>query len=536
MPEIGPNSGEIVPAVTMPDRPAEAVMAEGEATAAAVHDLEAEHAQVEDPERRCADIKIWVEAECDYFGIEPKNDPVADQLTDILFAYEQAQLERGRDDYDVTAEERRRLDRVVERGFIEQEHVKLDEAESAEADLDEAEAAEDVEAADEYADIIREMKVKGKSNTEIIAELTNNEAVPASERAKLRSFNRILNLAAAVPADREVIAARINQMDMSQGVPDPVRFIQTAIFSSPDFDSGVSQATQDAIAAEFGITPTRPDRPRNASEMQTTLREGRGTREIREIQTVEEPPGSGNFVEREVVVGEEPIPFEEGDPLVLSEGNPRVVAYPDPPGSDNYRFVGQVDGADPVAMLRNIPRHGAFPASAINNDMNEMLVDGVCRNHGLAGGLQGLLGISDGTLGVETDIDSNALGRTDLTQGFIGMCLGENTTLGGRFLTGDEMASIGREMRHLAPDGDFGAFNRMDATAAAQAMQAMFGVGNSEMLQNMNRAQAFINSGGVETPSYQNLYANMYPEDAANGYERLRGIIGDDGMAALNLI
>ena len=167
--------------------------------------------------------------------------------------------------------------------------------------------------------------------------------------------------------------------------------------------------------------------------------------------------------------------------------------------------------------------------------MNEMLVDAVCRNHGLAGGVQGLLGVSDGTLGVATDIDSNAVGRTDVTQGFIGMCLGGNTTLGNRFLTGEEMASIGDEMRHFVPDGDFGAFNRMDATSSAQMMHALFGTGDSEMLQNMQRAQSFINTGGAETPSYQRLYALMYPDDAANGYARLRGIVGETGVAMLNL-
>ena len=556
MPEIGPGSSEIVPAVATSERPTEAVMADGEAAAAAVHDLEAEHAQAEDPERRCADIKIWVEAECDYFGIEPKNDPVADQLTEILFAHEQTQFERGRADYDVTDEDRRRLDRVVERGFVEQAHEELDttleaedatlevedatlEVEDRALDLEETEAeaiaAEDAEVADQYTNTVREMRAAGKTNTEIIAALANNEAVPASERAKLQSFNRILSLASSVPADREIIAARINQMDMSQGVPDPVQFIQSAIFSSPDYNSGVSQATQDAIAAEFGITPTRPAQPRNATEMQTSLREGRGTQKITEMQEVEEPPGSGIFVEKEVVVGEEPIPFDEGDPLVLSAGNPRVVAYADPPGSENYRFVGEVDGANPVAMRRMVPSDGAFQAEDINNDMNEMLVDAVCRNHGLAGGVQGLLGLSDGTLGVATDIDSNALGRNDLTQGFIGMCLGENTTLGNRFLTGEEMAAIGSEMRHLAPDGDFGAFNRMDASTSAQVMQAMFGEGNNEIVRNMARARDFINTGGAETPSYQNLYAQMYPDDAANGYARLRGIIGGDGMAMLDL-
>jgi hypothetical protein len=558
MPEINTDIGESLPSVLTENRPDADVMAEGEAQAAAVQSLEAEHAVAENPERRCADIKIWVEAECDYFGIEPKNDPVADQLTEILFAHEQTQFERGRADYDVTDEDRRRLDRVVERGYqtlaeddetailTEQAEVETTEtavlAEEAQAEAAETEEEAETTLKEEvatagYREAVAELA--GLPNTEIINRLLTDDkykdVVPSSEVQRLESFVRIIAIADRVPEDAPLIRQRLNQLDMSQGVPDPVQFIQSAIFSSPDYNSGVSQATQDAIAAEFGITPTRPAQPRNATEMQTSLREGRGTREVTEIQEVEEPPGSGIFVEKEVVVGEEPIPFDEGDPLVLSAGNPRVVAYADPPGSENYRFVGEVDGAHPVAMRRMVPADGAFPAEDINNDMNEMLVDAVCRNHGLAGGVQGLMGLSDGTLGVATDIDSNALGRSDLTQGFIGMCLGENTTLGNRFLSGEEMSAIGREMRHLAPDGDFGAFNRMDAAASAQVMQAMFGEGDNEIVRNMARARDFINTGGAETPSYQNLYAQMYPDDAANGYARLRGIIGDDGMAMLDL-
>lgn len=84
LPEIGGNGPEM-PNKRRPD--AEAI-ADGEAAAAALRDLEASHALAEDPERRAADVKIWVENECDYFGIQPKDDPVADQLTALFCDYE----------------------------------------------------------------------------------------------------------------------------------------------------------------------------------------------------------------------------------------------------------------------------------------------------------------------------------------------------------------------------------------------------------------------------------------------------------------
>jgi len=555
MPEITPDSGEALLAAQPEQRPEAEVVTEGAAQAAAVQSLEAEHAVAENPERRCADIKIWVEAECDYFGIEPKNDPVADQLTEILFAHEQTELNRGRADYDVTTEQRRRLDRVVEQGFVEQEHADLDETHMDEADLDESIADTDeadavqegleAEVEEEIAENLEEDQLaydallaseeyRNASNVDKIAMMSGHSAVPDSEKAKWQSFGRIMAIADRVPEDAPLIRQRLNQLDMSQGVPDPVQFIQTAIFSSPDYNSGVSQATQDAIAAEFGITPTRPAQPRNATEMQTTLKNGRGTEKITEMQKVEEPPGSGIYVEKEVVIGEEPIPFTEQERLVLAT-NPRITIFPDPPGGTRHRLEAAVKGTDPVSDYVDIPNEGAFPAADINNRMNEAMMNAVFRNGGMTGALEHFHGRGDSSLGASADTDFDSLGQDDMTQAIMQTFIGENTTLGGRFLRGEELGSMGGGLRHLTPGGDFGAFNRMDPTVANQLMTAMFGSGRADIIANLNRATPFINTGGAETPSFEALYTNLYPEDATNGFARLRGIVGDQGMAMLDL-
>lgn len=323
-------------------------------------------------------------------------------------------------------------------------------------------------------------------------------------------------------------------LDMSQGVPNVVSFIQSAIFSSPDYDSGVSEAAQNAIAAEFGITPKRPTRPRNATEMQSSLRDGRGTKPIAETQTVEEPPGSGNFVEKEVVVGEEPIPFTEKDRLVLSE-NPRVTIYPLAEGSERHRVEADTtSGADTYFDI-DVPEGGAFPAAAINNRVNEKMLRSVFDNNGQSGVLQYLYGRGDATVGLSAETDFNSVGQDDMTQNIIAVFQGGNTTLGSRFLTNTELQGMADDTCWITPGGDFGIANQVDPATSTALMKAMFGNSQAEINGNMQRAGQFINTGGAETPSFEALYAAMYPDDAANGYTRLRELAGEHGAAVLNL-
>ena len=75
----------------------------------------------------------------------------------------------------------------------------------------------------------------------------------------------------------------------------------------------------------------------------------------------------------------------------------------------------------------------------------------------------------------------------------------------------------------------------MDPSEATAFMRAMLGEGQANVLSNLDRLRDVINSGGAETPSYQATYVAMYPDDATSGYPHLRGIIGEDGFAMLNM-
>lgn len=159
MNETIPEAGNAAPDGGEQRRPDAEVMAQGEAAAANLLDLEASHALAEDPERRAADVKIWIENECDYFGIQPKDDPVADQLTELFCEHETRQHERGRDEYDVTQEAPRRLNRILERGMaavVETEETAALQTEASAEDVETAEQAEETAAIEATADSYRE--------------------------------------------------------------------------------------------------------------------------------------------------------------------------------------------------------------------------------------------------------------------------------------------------------------------------------------------------------------------------------------------
>lgn len=538
-----------------PEQRSEAeILAAGAAQAEAVRDLEAAHSAAENPERRRAEVKVWVEAECDYFDIQPKDDPVADQLTALFCEHEQRQHARGRADYDVTQEERRRLDRIIERGFEhgatveEVEQLKqVTETAEIEAETDEIQAEADDTAALErqaVAESYREI-VSGLSgsNIEKIQHLLTGrreedqvafrDLIPSSELAKLEGFQRLLTLSQQYPDDAPLLAQRINTLDLSAGLPSPAQFIQTSVFSSEEFDSGFSEGFQSAVATEFGITPTRPTRPRNATEMQTALREGRGTRPVIEIQEVEEPPGSGNWLEREVVVGDEVIPFTPQDKLMLSH-DPPIGIFPVSAGSQTHRVEGAAAGQPIQAFELDIPEHGALPSAEIHMQTNKNIYETLFRSRGLAGSFQALLGESDSSLAPNAET-ANGLTDNDALQGLNEMFFGLSD-VSSRFLSGAEIQRVHDQgTRWLVPGGDFGSFTEVDTAAAQARLRALFGDDPAQMVEGMRRATPIINSGGAVTPSFEALYAGLHPDDAAKGYPQLREILGEDGVAALDL-
>lgn len=344
-----------------------------------------------------------------------------------------------------------------------------------------------------------------------------------------RTINTAQSLVTALPGREDVVTRLLDASGLSLGASSSAATF-SGFLSAVDSNTDLSDEEKATLRQVIGAQNS----PRNATELQNSLREGRGTQEITEIQRVEEPPGSGIYVEKEVVVGEELIPFTKQDRLVLST-NPLITVFPDPPGGTQHRVEGEVDGSDPVHIFVDIPPEGAFPAAAINNRMNEQMQNTVFRNNGMTGVLEFLHGRGDSSLGASAETDFDSLGQNDMTQAITQTFVGENTTLGGRFITGAELQSMGEGLRHLVPRGTFGAFNQQDPEAVNQRMTALLGTNRADIMENLNRARPFINTGGAEAPSYEALYANMYPDDAARGYPRLRSIIGDSGMEQLDL-
>lgn len=348
MNEIVPGTGDVAPNGNGRHRPDDEVIAEGEATAAALREMEASNALAENPEHRCADIKVWVEAECDYFGIEPKNDPVADQITKILYDHENRQHERGRAAYDVTDEERRRLDRVIKRGMVtaadQREEMALEEIteEEAEETATETQVNAEMEASEEgYRALLASDEFRNISNAEKIAMMSNHPDVPESERAKWQSFGRIMAIAAAVPEDHAVIATRLNQLDMSQGAPDPLGFARAFIFDSPNsqLSSGVSRATQSAIAETLGIERPALDVV-TGSEMTDVFENGVGTRTIVDPETGET---------REEPIFLQPGEFEEirdGQSIGLTQAGDRAMRFEEEVGDFTIRLPDNATAED----------------------------------------------------------------------------------------------------------------------------------------------------------------------------------------------
>ena len=293
------------------------------------------------------------------------------------------------------------------------------------------------------------------------------------------------------------------------------------------------RAIRSRIEAQLGIKST-PSIPQNAEEMRDSLNKGYGTETKTETQTVEEPPGSGNFVEKEVIVSEATIPFSEAFPFVVSH-DPYVVMFPKTPESSDYHVKGRVAGLAPVETTINIPATGALPEAEIHAAVNKTFIAGNFRNAGLNGALEHLCGRSDATLGTRADVSQGAIGQTDMLQNVLQMFGGELVDIRSGFLSAGALQGMVPDLRWLTVDGNFGAMNQNDPSKVQNMMMALFGSGHGEITNNLTKARATINSGGAEAPSFQALYKQLYPQDAVNSFERLKGFVGVKGLAAMNL-
>jgi len=127
--------------------------------------------------------------------------------------------------------------------------------------IDEAAELEAAEAKETSRDSYAEWRAQFSTNTEAVLAAdsleTRGDPKLEAERLRLLGFQRILTIAQHNKADGERIAAALNNLDLTNGSSQPRVFIQQFVFSSPDHDSGISEATQAAIAKEFKLTPHR---------------------------------------------------------------------------------------------------------------------------------------------------------------------------------------------------------------------------------------------------------------------------------------
>ncbi len=163
------------------------------------------------------------------------------------------------------------------------------------------------ESREDYAGLIEKLRTSGKTNVQIVLELADHPSVPEAERVKLAKFAQIIEIADRVPQDAVVIGARIEQIDLARGFPDPVGFARAFVFDNPGsvLPSGVSDATQDAVAEVLGIERPQPN-VATGGDMNEIFEKGVGTKTVRNPETGE--------------LREEPVFLKPGEDVEIREG------------------------------------------------------------------------------------------------------------------------------------------------------------------------------------------------------------------------
>ena len=161
-----------------------------------------------------------------------------------------------------------------------------------------------VETTDRYA----EWRERFATNSEAILaadtlDTGGNEKLEAVKQ-RLLAFRRILVIAKRNETDAEIVTARLAQVDLSDPL-EPVTFVRAFLFDSPSQPSGISEATQTAIAEELGIK--RPDLDVDTgSEMTDVFEKGVGTRQVRDPETSE--------------IRDEPVYLQPGEFAAIRDG------------------------------------------------------------------------------------------------------------------------------------------------------------------------------------------------------------------------
>lgn len=238
-----------------PER-ADGEMPKVEKPVATLEEIEANADQVQQQQERIHDAEMADEnsdremiisqflIDQELFGYEPYGDDTLTALSEILLR-EETERRSINPEFDITSWSERRVERALSRNYIVER--KDSAAELRETEWTSYRAARN--------SIIQESP--DITNAELCRKLLENpEQVPDTERNRLQAFVRIQDLAAN-EADGAIITERINALDFSGDIPDPMVFLSTQILSTPENDTGISEATQDAMREAFGVQPMR---------------------------------------------------------------------------------------------------------------------------------------------------------------------------------------------------------------------------------------------------------------------------------------
>ncbi len=217
-----------------------------------------------------------------------------------------------------------------------------------------------------------------------------------------------------------------------------------------------------------------------------------------------------------------PIEFDKEHPIVMNE-SPKVIVYP-----FNTGYVCEAIDIENLGQPIRFEFPKGMPDRDLNNQMNRMFIKALFGGNNMSGALEALTGEGrEFTGAVKQNMESKAVGDSDMVEVITQMFLGQRVIQGSRFLKINEMKSIRDNMRWLVPDGTFGVFNLTDSDNAQKLMSGL-GFGNKGIAKIRMKQAGRIFQGRVGAKTYQLLYDEMHPNDKKSGYEKLRKKVGDD--------
>ncbi len=210
----------------------------------------------------------------------------------------------------------------------------------------------------------------------------------------------------------------------------------------------------------------------------------------------------------EVGADEEPVLFDKEHPIVMST-SPSVIIYPRKDGL--FQCESKINHI-PEPIHFQFP--GDMPSEELNNLVNQQMVRAVFANKGCLGVVNDLLGLGKNyTNTTNKETRQKTFGNDGAMDSIIRTFVGANTTLGGRFLTLNEVDRVDKGIHWLYPNGDFGFFNAVDPAIQIYLVRALGFGSDLKGKDVMDQARESIQGNQLGTPSYKGLYRGMYPKD-----------------------